>query len=387
MKTSAFSGAFFVHASAAVAAAPRACGKLPAKISNEPEQHVAGWRFLVIFGAGLLLAGCSNLAYYGAAARGQLDLWWRARPVEVVLADPATPPALQARLAQSQVARRFAVDVLALPDNASYRRYADLERPYAVWNVIATPPDSLKPHPFCPMLVGCLPYKGFFSREAAEQYAAELRAQGLEALVYGVAAYSTLGWFADPLLNTFLYNTDAELAGLIFHELTHQQVFVEGDVAFNESLASFVEEVGTRQWLLSQPQGEAALATWQTRRARFSTANASVLAARADLELLYAARPADWPARKAERLAQLRAELETLWRANGLAPRGFWFDTPLANPQLSLVATYHALVPGWQRLFDAQSASWPGFWHAARQLAKLPADTRLACLRGEQTCP
>lgn len=348
---------------------------------------MAGWRLLWICGAGLLLAGCSNLAYYGAAARGHLDLWWRARPVEAVLADPATPPALQARLTQSQAARRFAVDVLALPDNASYRRYADLERPYAVWNVIATPPDSLKPHPFCPLLVGCLPYKGFFSREAAEQYAGELRAQGLETLVYGVAAYSTLGWFADPLLNTFLYNADAELAGLIFHELSHQQVFVEGDVAFNESLASFVEEAGTRQWLLSQPQGEAALAAWQARRARFATVNAKVLAARADLEQLYREPPADWPTRKAERLAQLRAELETLWRSHGLEACGFWFDTPLANPQLSLVATYHARVPGWQRLFDAQSASWPRFWQTARQLAKLPAETRHACLRGEQTCP
>jgi predicted aminopeptidase len=351
------------------------------------EQRVAGWRLLWICGVGLLLAGCSNLAYYGAAARGQLDLWWRARPVEAVLADPATPPALQARLTQSQAARRFAVDVLALPDNASYRRYADLARPYAVWNVIATPPDSLKPHPFCPLLVGCLPYKGFFSREAAEQYAGELRAQGLETLVYGVAAYSTLGWFADPLLNTFLYNADAELAGLIFHELSHQQVFVEGDVAFNESLASFVEEAGTRQWLLNQPQGEAALAAWQARRARFAAVNARVLAARADLEQLYRGHPADWPTRKAERLAQLRAELETLWRSHGLEARGFWFDTPLANPQLSLVATYHALVPGWQRLFEAQSASWPHFWQAARQLAKLPAETRHACLRGEQTCP
>ncbi|KAF7599145.1 MAG: aminopeptidase [Candidatus Dactylopiibacterium carminicum] len=346
---------------------PRVAGKAPMK------RACAGLLLL-------LLGGCANLGYYGQSVRGQLYLWWRAAPVEQVLADPEVSAPLRARLQSSQAIRDFAVSHLDLPDNRSYRRYADLQRPFAVWNVIATPPDSLTPHPFCPPLVGCLPYQGFFSEAEALRRADALRAEGLETITYGVAAYSTLGWFADPLLNTFMGLPEPELAGLIFHELTHQQVFVKDDVAFNESLASFVEAQGIREWLGTRPEE---LAAWQTRRARGDRLRGLVLAARDELAALYAAHPADWAARKAMRLARLREDLAALWREAGAEPRGLWFDTPLGNPQLTLVATYHAWEPAWQRLFVASKQDWPAFWQAVREIAQRSSAGREACLRGE----
>ena len=191
------------------------------------------------------------LAYYSQSIGGHLDLVQRARPVDEWLADPATPPALRERLQLAQRLRSFAVSALGLPDNASYRRYADLQRTAVVWNVVAAPELSLKLKTWCYPLMGCVGYRGFFKREDAEAEAAAQRAGGLDATVYGVPAYSTLGWTnwlgGDPLLNTFVAGSEAGLARLVFHELAHQVVYVPGDTMFNESYATAVERLGLLQ--------------------------------------------------------------------------------------------------------------------------------------------
>ena len=188
----------------------------------------------------LALAGCAQLQYYFQAAQGQYALWSDARPIEDWLGDPATDPVLKARLEKALLIRRFAVRQLGLPDNASYKNYAALSRPFVLWNVVATPELSLRPIQWCFPIAGCVSYRGYYSKQDALAYAAELRAEGDDVQVGGVPAYSTLGWFSDPLLSTFINYSDAELARMVFHELAHQVVYVPGDSQFNEAFATSV---------------------------------------------------------------------------------------------------------------------------------------------------
>ncbi len=214
--------------------------------------HRTGTRrvvILVMAAAAGLLSGCSTISYYAQALGGHMDVMRLARPVVEAIADPATPPALRDKLARAQEARDFASRELHLPDNGSYRRYADLGRPFVVWNVIATPEFSVEPVEACFPIAGCVAYRGWYSEARANDDARERRAQGFDVRVGGVPAYSTLGWFDDPLLNTFLAFADAEVARLVFHELSHQLLYVKGDTAFNESFAVAVEEEGVRRWL------------------------------------------------------------------------------------------------------------------------------------------
>jgi predicted aminopeptidase len=197
----------------------------------------------------IFTAGCESLSYYSQAIRGQLGLMSAARPVGDWLADPATPAELRARLETAQRMREFASSRLALPQNGSYGSYADLGRPYAVWNVYAAPRLSVEAKQECFPFAGCVSYRGFFSEEAARRHAARLREEGNDVYLGGVPAYSTLGWFDDPLLSTFIRYSDVQLARLMFHELAHQRVYVKGDTAFNESFAVTVEEEGVKRWL------------------------------------------------------------------------------------------------------------------------------------------
>ncbi|MBY0468760.1 MAG: aminopeptidase, partial [Burkholderiaceae bacterium] len=225
-----------------------------------------------------LCSGCSSLGYYAQSVSGHLKLLNAARPVPEVLTDPATPDALKARLALSQRIRDYAVTALKLPDNASYRRYADVQRSAAVWNVAAAPELSLTLRTWCFPVVGCVAYRGYYEREQAEAEARQLRASGLDAGVYAVPAYSTLGkipgrYFADPLLNTFVQWPEGELARLIFHELAHQVAFAPDDTVFNESFATTVERVGITRWLAERgsPAARDAMALLASRRADFRT--------------------------------------------------------------------------------------------------------------------
>jgi len=336
--------------------------------------------------AGLLaLSGCESLSFYAQAVGGQLDLMRRAQPLAEWIADPATPPALRRRLEVAARIREFASRELALPDNGSYRSYAELERPYAVWNVVAAPEFSVEPAKSCFPVAGCVAYRGFFGRDDAERYAAGRRAEGLDVFDYGVPAYSTLGWFDDPLLSTFIRYPEFELARLVFHELAHQVVYVKGDTTFNESFAVTVEEEGVRRWLESEGRG-AELGAFREAQARKSEFVALIDDARARLAQVYAeplAPAAMRAAKRAEfaRLGERYAALKARWGGYS------GFDRLMAEPNNALLASisaYTRLVPAFRRELEAAGGNLGAFYERVKALARLPEaerDARLANVR------
>ena len=340
------------------------------------------------------LCGCSHLGYYWQSVSGHVQLMRAARPIPDWLADPAAPPLLKTRLASAQTLRDYAVRELNLPDNASYRRYADLQRGAAVWNVTAAPPDALTLHTWCFPITGCIGYRGYFDLADARAEAARLRQQGLETHVYGVPAYSTLGWLnwagGDPLLNTFIHYPEGELARLIFHELAHQVVYLDGDTSFNESFATAVELIGVRQWLAqaASPQARQEYARSEAQRLGFRDLTRTT---RTRLEAVYAQARRDDGARaemaqqKAQVMADFRqryAQLREHWRID--AKRQAGYDQWVANANnaaFGALAAYDALVPAFESLYEQQheqepTQAWPRFYEAVRQLARLPEAER-----------
>src|SRR6266699_5283033 len=197
------------------------------------------------------VSGCQTISFYSQALRGQYQIFAHEKSIEKLLASPQTPDRLKQRLELLRSLRAFADTDLKLPVDGHYRKYADLERPYVVWNVEAAPEFSLEPKSWWYPLVGSLEYRGYFAEENANKYAAWLRSKGYDVFVGGVEAYSTLGWFKDPVLNTFIFNPEPDLAETIFHELGHQRVFARSDTDFNEAFATTVGEEGARRWLRS----------------------------------------------------------------------------------------------------------------------------------------
>jgi predicted aminopeptidase len=331
----------------------------------------------------LAMSGCSTAAYWWQAARGQVALWHAARPVDDWLRDPATDPATRTRLEQSQTIRAFASQALALPDNASYRRYARTGRPWVVWNVVAAPALSLEPLRWCFPIAGCVSYKGWFAEADAEAFGAGLAAEGFDVYVYGVPAYSTLGWFDDPLLDTFLHWPRAEVARLVFHELAHQRVYVAGDSAFNESYATVVEREGVRRWIAAHgtPDEQRAFDGARARRARFVE---MIGHTRDRLAAVYASdrSDADKRAAKAQAFAQLRADQAAL-EARGEAGRANpFFGGALGNAHLAAIATYDAGVPAFERLLEREGGDLARFHAAVDRLGREAAATRRVFLDG-----
>jgi len=305
----------------------------------------------------LLISGCESVSYYSQAVGGHLALMGAARPVADWLADPRTQPELRARLERAQRMREFAVRELALPDNGSYRSYADLGRSFAVWNVFATPALAVEPLPQCFPFAGCVGYRGFFTQARAERHAERLAGSGDDVFVGGVLAYSTLGWFDDPLLSTFIHDPDWQLARLLFHELAHQVAYAKGDATFNESFAAVVEEEGVRRWLAAEGRpGEAeAFRAFQARRREFA---ARVQQLRERLAEIYKK-----DISREEKLAQKRIEFERL-RAD--YPR--LVPAQLNNAFLASVAIYTQRVPEFERLL-AESGTLDKFYAQVRALA------------------
>lgn len=341
-------------------------------------------RLLVLLLA-LLSGGCAVLAdipYYWQSARGQFAMLAAARPIEEWLASPDTDPLLRQRLQTARNIRRFAATELGLPDNPSYTRYAELGRPFVVWNVFAAPALSLTLKTWCFPVAGCVAYRGYFDREAAEALAARLREEGWDTQVAGVPAYSTLGWFDDPLLNTFIHYPPPELARLIFHELAHQAVYLPGDSTFNESLATAVEEIGVQRWLQSQPDPQLGVrhAEASRRREQFL---ALLQSARESLEKAYLSSTTDAERHQAKQAAfqRLRADYQVLRAQWGGFP-GYdrWFEQPLGNAHLASVATYTRWVPGFRRLLAEQGDDLPRFFDEARRLAARPPAERARVL-------
>lgn len=331
--------------------------------------------------------GCSSLGYYAQSVNGHLSLLNRARPVPEVIADPQTTPALRERLALTQRLRDYAVTELQLTDNASYRRYADLERNAAVWNVVAAPELSLVLESWCFPVVGCVGYRGYFDQAAAQALARETEREGFEVSVYGVPAYSTLGklpgrFFADPLLNTFTGWNEGELARLIFHELAHQVAYAAGDTVFNESFATSVERIGGQRWLEQHASAETreAYARGDLRRQQFRTL---ALRARGALEAIYrSGKPAaEQRAEKAQAMAAMRAEYETVKATQwgGYAGYDAWIASA-NNASLGVMAAYNDLVPQFERLFEREQRDFGQFYAEVRRLAGLPYAERRAAL-------
>ena len=331
---------------------------------------------LLLLAAALALSGCETLSYYAQAVGGHLDLTGRARPVAELLADTRTPPSLRERLALSQSVREFASRELKLPDNGSFRRYAELERPYAVWNVVATPEFSLEPARSCFPVAGCVSYRGFFSREGARRNAARQRARGYDAFVYGVPAYSTLGAFADPLLSTFIGWPEVELARLMFHELAHQLVYVSGDSTFNESFAVTVEREGVRRWLAATGR-EAEMRQFREMREREREFGELLDRTRARLRQLY---KLDIGAE--EMRARKKSEFERLASDPVYIRSSAAFSSAPNNALLAAFATYSQLVPAFERLLAESGGDLERFYAAVKSLARLDKAERERRLGG-----
>jgi len=329
----------------------------------------------------LLVSGCADLGYYVQSINGQLHLNAARQPVAQVIADPATPELLKRRLERATAIRQFASEQLRLPDNGSYRSYADLKRPFVVWNVFATEEFSVEARKWCFPIAGCVGYRGYFAKERADDYAGTLRAEGLDVWVAGIPAYSTLGWFDDPLLNTFIQYPEYELARLIFHELAHQVAYAKGDSEFNESFAVAVETEGVDRWIAAH--GDAAMhadaARARGRREQFS---ALILGTRERLAKLYLERiaPDAMRGRKAGLFAEMQrdyARLKQEW--GGFAGYDAFFKDA-NNAQLASFTIYRALLPAMQRLLARQNGDLAAFYTEVRRLAALPKSERDAAL-------
>ena len=327
------------------------------------------------------LAGCGTM-YVAQAARGQMQILNAREPISRVLADPDTDPGLRKRLEEVQTAREFAWRELGLPNNKSYTSYADLKREFVTWTVVATPEFSVQPREWCFPIVGCVAYRGYFSEKAAEQFAAKLRDQGFDALVGGVPAYSTLGKFDDPVLNTMMSYGDDELASIIFHELSHQVVYIADDTAFNEAFAVAVEQEGLARWLKFRGR-EGDLGKYLKRRERQAEGMGLVARFRRELGLLYQSPipEGEMRARKhavfARLVTELRAMAERYGTESTLAAE---LDGRPNNARLASLATYFDCVPGFQRVLAEEQHDLTRFYAAVRRLAKLPREERHALL-------
>lgn len=332
------------------------------------------------------LGGCSVLGEWGYRARAfgsHVELLNLARPIERWLADPDTEPALRERLRQAQAVRNFASQALALPDNASYRRYAHWPEPAVVWNVVAAPALALTLRTWCFPVLGCVGYRGYPKRAEAQALAAQLLREGWDVHLYGVPAYSTLGYSngfgGDPLLSTFLRGGLADTARLVFHELAHQRAYASDDSGFNEAYATAVERLGLQAWWAAHPD-PAAQAEDLAREQRRERWRQLAAQARADLQAIYADEWSDRLARKRARLVQLRAEFEAL----ATQDPGFSGYLPWArganNAHLALLSTYHQRVPAFEALFERSGRDWPRFHAEAQRLARLPRAERDALL-------
>ena len=326
--------------------------------------------------AALPLYACSTLGYYSHLARGEYAMLAARRPIDRVIADPATEAQLKARLQLAAQARVFASDHLSLPRNRSYTQYADLHRSYAMWNVFAAPEFSLDAARQCFPIAGCVAYRGFYIRERADAEAARQRARGLETWIGGVPAYSTLGWFADPILNTMLRWSDDDLAATIFHELAHQRLYVKGDSEFNESFATFVQREGLRQWRAARDLAPVDDAT----QARADQFDALVLSLRDRLQKLYASGLAvdAMRQRKREVIQSTRAQYvqlrDTQWHGDSLYDA--WMDSDINNAKLLPFGLYHRWVAAFAALYTQHGEDWPAFYAAAATIGHSAAETR-----------
>ena len=337
---------------------------------------------------GATLAGCSAIDFYWQGLHGQYEILAGARPIAEAIGD-ASDPRVKARLELAERIRDFATHALALPANDSYRRYTDLGRPYVLYNVFATPALSLAPRAWCYPIAGCVNYRGYFDEAGARAEAARLKAAGDDIYIGGVPAYSTLGWFDDPILSTFVRYPETEFARLIFHELAHQLIYVKGDTLFNESYATAVSDEGLERWIAAQPADmRARLDADRLRSERLRGEFRRIIGdARMKLETLYASgEPAvEKAAAKRAIFAAMRADYDRVKAGEpGLAGFDRWFAGDDGkgpnNASLAAIALYTTWVPAFRTMIADAHGDLPRFYDHVRALAMLPKPQRDAAL-------
>jgi predicted aminopeptidase len=339
---------------------------------------------IFILGLALVLSGCQSVNYYIQAIEGQISILNDRRPVSELLNDPRTPEQLKTRLEYLLEVRIFAQDELSLPVGNNYLSYVDLRRPCVVWNVFAAAEFSLAPKIWCYPVVGCASYRGYFTEKAAHDYASFLKENGYDVYVGGVTAYSTLGWFDDPILSTVIGLSATNSAALIFHELAHRVLYVRDDTAFNESFATAVEQEAVRRWLKSRESSEA----YNRYLDQFQLHHQFVeliMKYRDVLEQLYCSRQSESEKRlkKDQIMRQLKNEHEILKKNNpGLSRYDDWFRQPLNNAQLISVLAYQDFVPAFQKMIHEKNGDLKQFYEACRLLAEKHKDERNRRLRG-----
>jgi predicted aminopeptidase len=350
-------------------------------------------RWTVVFCALVaLVTGCTSVGYYRQAIGGQYEILAKREPIEKVLARADTRATVRAKLQLVLELRQFADSNLHLATDGHYSRYADLGRRYVVWNVYAAPEFSVEPKKWWYPVVGSLKYRGFFSERAARECGEALAKQGYDVYVGGVDAYSTLGWFKDPVLNTFIHNEPADLAEILFHELAHQRVFAKGDTDFNEAFATAVGEEGVRRWLTVHGDAKTR-AAYEIDLRRKDQFVALVMKARNELKAIYGEESAHGPravpeagsaalvmekrARKTEVIAKLRADYATLKASwGGYDAYDNWFKRPINNARLNTIATYYHFVPAFQRLLAEDNGDLQKFYADAKGIAALAKKER-----------
>ena len=327
----------------------------------------------------LLTTACASPSYYTQAASGHFKLMGLREPIEDLLANPETDPRLKARLTLAQEIRVFGIDELGLADKGGYTQFARTGGKAVSWNVVAAPEFSLEPKTWCFVVAGCVPYRGYFKQDAASRFAGKLQEKGYDVSITPATAYSTLGWFEDPLLDTMLANGDAELAGLLFHEMAHQFLYVQGDTLFNESFASFVEEAGVQLWLESRDM-VSSLESWETTRAAARQFQVLLESYRAKLERLYRSGKPETDLRLEK--ARLFDQLEISWgeqvreQWNGSDYFAGWFERELNNARLALVQSYRGGTCAFENLFRDTDHDMPRFLQQASGKAKLDKKQR-----------
>ncbi len=332
---------------------------------------------ILLFSA-LTVSACSSFGYYMDLMAGHSELMEQQKPVADILAQKGTKPKLRQLLKTSQNIRDFASKELHLPENDSYRMYADLKRRYAVWNVIAAKEFSVKPKKWCFLFVGCLSYRGYFSKQDATAYANELKSEGYDVYVAGANAYSTLGWFDDPLLNTMMYKSEARRAGIIFHELAHQVVYIDGDSAFNEAFATAVEEEGIQRWLEKNEKSKQ-FEKYLVDKKRDSQLNQLLQETRDNLKALYKTKISTEDKRQGKQrifslLKKQYSQLKKSWGDYNAYDK--WMSQQLNNAHLLLIATYHDLVPTFKAMLKKEKYNLKKFYVAVEQFGKLDKDKR-----------
>lgn len=330
----------------------------------------------------LLVSGCNSVAFYGQAINGQMQLLTARQSISRLIDDPTTDPTLRQRLQTVAKMRAFASRDLALPDNASYKSYVKLNRPYVLWNIFAAPEFSLTAKQWCFPVAGCVSYRGYFSEKRANAYATKLRKAGFDTEVAGISAYSTLGWFSDPLLSSMMSRSDMALAGTLFHELAHQQLYVKNDTRFNESFAVAVELEGVRLWLKKQGE-EKQYKDYLLRIKRKREFIALVQDTHKQLAKLYAQDISDAAKRDAKNsiFLQLKVDYKKLKRSwNNYRGYDTWFDRKLTNASLVPISSYNDYVPAFQALLKNNSNNLEAFYRDAHRIGKLAPIDRKAAL-------